>query len=438
LKFTVTIKELDKELIQELINKHEKALTDVGDEDFKATLSDEELDELRELLRVAEELDTIDLVLPLNEDDFNKLKKFMETNSKLGVGSGSGSGGFSDLKKLVSGEDETKLREFILANSKLQELKMYRPLLDSETVNKLKDLVEKKSNGSSGNLEEELNLISKQEEAIEKELLNTPMIREDSYSSDNTKDSSKLIENIKNNIQILNSNMNPFNDVLTLLSIDTNLRNKIKNYLENPTDEGLLSMKESIAEDEQAAEDVVNYLRIFLGYELHALDDESIPINVRLDVLSVFDFGTFVRNPEKEFSEILGLLEEFMLNRSTMDDYVSMLDTKLVGNREPIDFALSDSYKYLAGLVNSRIKNASSPYTGFQGDDIIPEQFIYFMEDKKTIFYHICLYNVGENISLKRIDDSFALEKTWKEGSMIPLNFFIVRFLQLLKSKFES
>ena len=422
-KFSVTIHEIDKEALQEAIDKYDKELID----EDKTTLGEESIDILRNLLTFAEELDTINLVLPLSDSDAKKLKTFVENNDKLG-----GEGDFSGFKKLVSGEDETKLRDFILTNDKLNEMKDFKPVLDVETVEKLKALVEKVGGGSN-DIKSQIDFINTQEEEIKKALSEEPIRNEVSLKL-NTKDPSKLVESINNNMELIKSNLNPFHEVLTLLSIDKNLRNKIKDYLENPTDAGLLNVKTSIQEDENAAEDIITYLQILLGYELEGLGNESIPVNIRYDILNAFDFGPFVRNPEKEFSEILDLLEEFMLNRSTMEDYKMMRDPTLVASREQVDFALSDSYPYLEKLLSSRIKNANSPYTGLES---IPEEFSEFIEDKNNIFYHICIYPIGGQVSLKRIDDTIALEKAWKQSNLLPLNFLVVRFLQILKQKFE-
>ncbi len=379
----------------------------------------------KEILDTVKDLETKEIKAPFSPETDETVKKLLGLESN------------ETAMKHIDKESLDQIKEVVKVNTSWKRLQDFKvPEISLEELETAVSSPEPQKGMSAKEVQQEIELLKNKQQMVESELNELPA--QDAVSPPavipGATEEDQLLNEIAVNLDTIQKNYNPFNEVLALLSIDKELTDKIKAYLGNPTQEGLNAIDEVLKEDEKEAESVLTYLRILLSYQLEAIESIEIDSDLKRDIMSLFKFS-ISRDDGKELRELLQVFEQLFVRPDAQ--VKSLLEPTLVEGREPVIVQAVDENPYLKSLLEAKEVDSSNAYPGAKQNEVFSTELVPFLEDKDNIFTHIIAFVQDNSLKLRRYESSEDAMSAWKQSKGLPLNILILRFLQLLKQKFQ-
>ncbi len=379
----------------------------------------------KEILDTVKDLEMKEIKAPFSPETDETVKKLLGLESN------------ETAMKHIDKESLNVIKDVVKVNTSWKRLQDFKvPEVALEELETAVSSPEPQKGMSTKEVQQEIEALKNKQQMVESELNELPA--QDAVSAPavipGATEEDQLLNEIAVNLDTIKKNYNPFNEVLALLSIDKELTDKIKAYLGNPTQEGLNAIDEVLKEDEKEAESVLTYLRILLSYQLEAIESIEVDSAIKEDILSLFKFST-QRDTTKELRELLQVFEQLFVHPDAQ--VKSLLEPTLVEGRESVIVQAVDENPYLKGLLEAKEVDSSNAYPGAKQNETFSTELVPFLEDTDNIFTHIIAFVQDNSLKLRRYESSEDAMSAWKQAKGLPLNILILRFLQLLKQKFQ-
>jgi len=225
--------------------------------------------------------------------------------------------------------------------------------------------------------------------------------------------------------------------LLLLLGIDDKLRGEIQQFIseegkeDKPSAELEAEIKSFIKDNNQVG-DVISYSLKLIEDQMKGFYALGIDNAVKTDIFKIINIDPrYKRDNKKEFNELLKIMVELFIDGVFKKERSSEVDLK--------------GYPYLYELY-SKITPSVGNKPKIQ-TDLYNEAIKKFIEDDKSLLYINGLYKSNRDIGqfvLHRLTDKDDRKGRWPdfpnkgdpkyEQKYIPLNIFVIRFLQLLKN----